>query len=126
MSLSTIHLEKPPKVVGITHAGKAENEEDNNSKVLQAFRDIGYDVCHNQVCASRVGVPMTRNRIHYIGLSSSAIKNSKEQCSLLDSVWKTVLSAEYRKETVDRLLSTLFGYPLFGAQVGGLAQIHLC
>ena len=79
--------------MGITH-GK-DKEESNQAAVLSAFDNCGYSVCVQPVCPSKVGVPMTRQRLHYIGLNRDKVKDHALQIERLKAVWAELVAEQY-------------------------------
>ena len=67
----------------------------NQADVLELFDQAGFEVCVQQVCPSRAGIPMTRQRIHYIGLCRDKVKDAAAQVQSLQSAWNAVVAGGY-------------------------------
>ena len=88
--------------MGIAHA--KDQEESNQSAVLSAFENCGYCVCVQPVCPSKVGVPMTRQRLHYIGLNRDKVKDYAPQMERLKAVWAQLVAGQYPSHQLDAFL----------------------
>lgn len=90
-------LQEPLKA-NEAHDGDGGTQPDlltNLQVALEKFRDLGYLVVHRKVSPDKVGVPMTRNRLHFQGILKGA--HEQEQAFLRDlaETWDVVCEASY-------------------------------
>ena len=81
------------KVSGIMDKPKGDfNGGSNHDHVLEAFQDAGYIVVHKLVDPGDARLPVTRGRVHYIGVHRDAL-NGTFYPWLLKDVWREVSDA---------------------------------
>lgn len=97
-----------PEVTGIMVS--AEDGTSNHQNVLSKFDELNYEVCHAVVCPSKMGLPMTRRRVYYQGLSRK-VPDAKEQIARLSSTWQVLMDATYEKIGLDTFLDCEGGIP---------------
>lgn len=78
--------------------------EPNHSRVMQAFESCGFAVCLQQVCPSNCGIPMTRQRVHYMGLRMAAVPDAKAQVSRMADVWSAILAGQFKQYKLEDFL----------------------
>jgi len=78
--------------------------ESNHSRVMQAFESCGFAVCLQQVCPSNCGIPMTRQRVHYMGLRMAAVPDAKAQVSRMADVWSAILAGQFKQYKLEDFL----------------------
>lgn len=93
-----------PKVVGIMASGTNDNELSNHEEVLAKFDSLNYEVRFQKVCPSRMGVPMTRQRLHYVGVNRKLIPDTARKMEVLQAVWTTLVQAPYKAFSLDHFL----------------------
>ena len=92
-------------VAGLKDYNKADPEMlSNHEVVLQKLREAGYSVCFLQVCPSKCGIPMTRQRLYYIGLSKEAHQNSEALAECLLKTWTGICSGKYSEVGLEEFL----------------------
>lgn len=72
--------------------------------VPKSFDSIGFEVRTQCVCPSRCGVPMTRGRIHYVGLCREKVTNPAQQMDRFQGMWKSVIAGNYFSWTLQDFL----------------------
>ena len=76
----------------------ANRAEDDGSRsahddAVTRFEQSGYAVCFERVCPTQMGLPMSRDRVHYILLSTRMCRGATEQVKKLSEVWHRVASS---------------------------------
>ena len=84
--------------------GTNENEFSNHEEVLSRFDSLGYEVKFQKVCPSKVGVPMTRQRLHYVGVNKKLIPDAARKMEVFQDVWTTLVQAPYTGFSLDQFL----------------------
>lgn len=84
--------------------GIAANNETNQAAVLSAFSEPGYEVCVQPVCASKAGIPMTRQRLHCVGINREKVPTAAVQIQELKSVWALIMAGKYPAHDLEEFL----------------------
>lgn len=85
------------QVTGVMDAPKEGDatEKSNHDIVMARFSDLGYEVRCRKVCPSSVGVPMTRNRVHYVGLLRTKVARPAQQMDNMARAWDAISQVAY-------------------------------
>ena len=84
-----------------------KDERSNLDHVLQRFRDAGYLIAYRVVSPVHVGIPTSRNRLHFQGVSVEAAGSLAEAKALLADVemcWDAILQREYAQIPLENFL----------------------
>lgn len=92
------------QVCGIVSSRQGEESMDNNKSVLASFSEVGYEMKWKKVCPTKIGIPMSRNRIHYQGVLRSAVKNASLQMANVDRIWSSLLQSTYPTRNLEDFL----------------------
>ena len=91
-------------------------EPSNHEKVMEAFESCGYVIRLQQVCPSNCGIPMTRQRVHYVGLRMAAVPDAKAQMDEFADVWRTILAGQFKQYKLEDFLDDSSGGRLSQSQ----------
>ncbi len=91
------------QVCGIL-SSNVEDEANNNKSVLSSFSEAGYEIKWKKVCPTKIGIPMSRNRIHYQGVLRSELKDARSQMENVDRIWSYLLDSKYPGRNLEEFL----------------------
>ena len=88
-------------------SGGSNEEESNHQAVLNRFEELGFTVCFQKVCPSKCGIPMTRQRLHYIGISNHRVPGAASKMGKLKEVWSGLLQSKYTDHPLSEFLEEI-------------------
>ena len=93
-------------VAGLMDPGSSNDKKNdlnsNHAVVLRKLDEAGYSVCWLLVCPS--GLPVTRQRIYYVGMNKAAHPNADRLVKSLHETWQCIYEGSYSRVELEAFL----------------------
>ena len=94
-------------MTGICDVTPGEPFSENNHDIAVAkLQSLGYCIRYSRVCPTQAGIPMTRQRMHYQGLSMKHYRDAEGRMDAMAALWASILRFPYSSLPVDAFLIT--------------------